>query len=279
MTTIGREVELSGIGIHGGRRVNLRMRPCPGSGFIFRRSDLDGLEFPFSARNLESGRRTVLRLGPHRIQTVEHLLAAALASGISGLLIEIDGDEVPIFDGSALPFVKALDSAGRSGLEKPGGEPRLLRPFTVEDGPASISVQPADEFRISYTIHFDHPAIGTQSLSVAVTRKSFAREIAPARTFGFLSDMPELESRGLARGGSLDNAVVLDEKGVMNGPLRFPDEFVRHKILDLIGDLALLGGMPRAHFIAERAGHAVHQAAARFWLDHPEYGGTTRRSG
>jgi UDP-3-O-[3-hydroxymyristoyl] N-acetylglucosamine deacetylase len=271
MITISKEVELAGTGLHGGRHVNMRLLPGSRPGVVFRRTDLDGLEFSPSPRCLGSGRRTILLRGRHRIQTVEHFLAAVLASGITSLLIEIDMDEVPIFDGSAKPFVEALAAAGLSRADPSDPVLRLLRPFTVGEGAGSITAKPADEFRVSYLIDFDHPAIGTQKMSLAVTPEAFTREIAPARTFGFLSEVPELQRRNLARGGSMENALILDEKGIVNGPLRYPDEFVRHKILDLIGDLALLGQRPAAHFAAVRAGHALHHSVVRFWMDHPDY--------
>lgn len=269
MTTIERGVDLTGIGIHSGERVRLSLLPAVRGGIVFRRSDLDGPEIPLSARNPESERRTVLGQGRVRIQTVEHLLAAVLAAGITDMVIELDGGEVPVFDGSALPFVSALEKAGRSSTGS-GPVSRLLEPFTVRENRASLTARPAEEFRITYTIRFDHPLIGVQSLSLAVTEDVFNREIAPARTFGFLKDVPDLRRRELAKGGSLENALVLDDKGLLNGPLRYPDEFVRHKILDLIGDLALLGRKPLAHFIADGAGHPIHHAALRYWLDHPE---------
>lgn len=205
------------------------------------------------------------------ILTLEHLLAVLWVYGIDSLEVDLDGEEIPIMDGSALPFVRSIKEAGIQELQAEKHILRVVRPFRLQDGEASISAVPDAELRITCHIHFDHPMIRKQGISLRISPEAFEREIAPARTFGFLKDVPGLRAKGLALGGSLDNAVVLDEKDVISGPLRFPDEFVRHKVLDLLGDLALLQKALLGHIIANRAGHPLHHRAVRFILDHPEY--------
>jgi len=172
-------------------------------------------------------------------------------------------------DGSARPFVEVLEGAGLKELNSQLETIRIRESFSLEEGGASIRVTPADSFEISYRIEFDHPAVGVQEMSLEVNRADFASEIAPARTFGFLKDVPELRARHLALGGSLDNALVLDDKELINGPLRFPDEFVRHKILDLVGDLSILERPVHGRFAADRAGHGLHLRTVRYLLDNP----------
>ncbi|MFH1944614.1 MAG: UDP-3-O-acyl-N-acetylglucosamine deacetylase [Acidobacteriota bacterium] len=267
--TLQKELFFSGIGVHGGRTVHMALRPSYEGCLLFERSDLGGASFSPDPRKVESPNCTVIKADDVRIQTVEHLLAVLYAFGIDSLEVELDGDEIPILDGSAEPFAEAVAAAGIRSL--PGRKQNLavLESFTVSDGRGEIRVSPSTEFSIRYRISFDHPAIGEQDLEFSVTPEAFVRDIAPARTFGFLKDVEALRSRGLALGGSLDNALVLDEAKVINGPLRFTDEFVRHKILDLIGDLALLGQPVLGHFDVYSGGHVLHQKAVRFLLDHP----------
>ncbi len=267
--TIQRVVSLSGIGIHSGKPVGLTMKPSDSGMLAFRRTDLGGGAVPLDPRNIETGNRSALVFSGGSIQTVEHLLAVLYMLGLDSLDVEVEGGEIPIFDGSAGPLAEALAEAGVRALPEDKTVARIVRPLVVEEAGASLSVSPDEDFRISYRIDFPHPAIRTQSLSLAVTREAFLEEIAPARTFGFLKDVPELRRKGLAEGGSLDNALVLDEEKVINGPLRFLDEFVRHKILDLIGDLALFGRPVLGHFQADRAGHALHVRAVRLLYDTP----------
>jgi UDP-3-O-[3-hydroxymyristoyl] N-acetylglucosamine deacetylase len=174
-------------------------------------------------------------------------------------------------DGSAAPLIEGILKAGLQPVSQAVEAVRILKPHTLEDKGARLSFSPDPDFRVSYVIDFAHPLIGRQDVSLALTRESFREEIAPARTFGFLKDAAELRKRGLALGGSLDNAIVLDEERVIGGKLRFKDEFVRHKVLDLIGDLALFGHPLFGHFRAERAGHCLHHQAVLFLLDHPDY--------
>ncbi len=268
--TIGREIQFRGIGVHSGKIVNLALKPSESGSIVFRRTDLDGREMGLDPRVTDARNSSILGSGDFRIETVEHLMASLSAFGVGSVLIELDGAEIPILDGSALPFCEAL---AKTGLRPAGSAERVLRvvsPFKVESGDASIEVFPDPGFRIHYHIEFDHPSIGGQDLDLVVTRDAFVEGIAPARTFGFLKDVPELRRKGLALGGSFANALILDDEKVVNGPLRFPDEFVRHKILDLIGDLYILGRPVSGHFRARKAGHALHLRAVAFLLDHPE---------
>lgn len=267
--TIQRAVRLSGIGIHSGKPVGLTLKPADSGTLTFRRTDLGGRAVQLDPRKIETGNRSALVFSGGSIQTVEHLLAVLYMLGLDSLDIEVEGGEIPIFDGSAGPLAAALVEAGVRVLPEEKTVVRVIRPLVVEEAGASLTVSPDEDFRISYRIDFPHPAIRSQSLSLAVTREAFLEEIAPARTFGFLKDVPQLRRKGLAEGGSLDNALVLDEEKVINGPLRFPDEFVRHKILDLIGDLALFGRPVLGHFQADRAGHTLHVRAVRLLSDTP----------
>jgi len=267
--TIQRAVTMSGVGIHSGEPVRLTLKPSDSGAVSFRRTDLGGLSVPLDPRNIETGNRSALVSGGGSIQTIEHLLAVLYVLGLDSLDIEVEGGEIPIFDGSAGPLAEALARAGVQALAEDKVVARIVRPLVVEEAGASLSISPDEDFRIAYRIDFPHPAIGTQSLALALTRQTFLEEIAPARTFGFLKDVTELRRKGLAQGGSLANALVLDEEKVVNGPLRFPDEFVRHKVLDLIGDLALFGRPLLGHFQATRAGHALHLRAVRLLFDTP----------
>ncbi len=268
--TIARELLFRGIGIHTGKVVDLALRPSDAGEIVFRRSGEDGPGLVLDPRATGARNCSFLESESGRIETVEHLLAALAAFGVDSLDVETNGPEIPILDGSALPFAEALAAAGTRPA-RPGGKIlKIVAPFIVADGGASVEAVPDEGLRISYFIDFDHPAIGAQSFDVCVTTESFRSEIAPARTFGFLKDVPELHRRGLALGGSFSNALVLDDEKLVNGPLRFPDEFVRHKVLDLVGDLFLLGVPVRGHFTARKAGHALHIKAVRYLLDHPE---------
>jgi UDP-3-O-[3-hydroxymyristoyl] N-acetylglucosamine deacetylase len=269
--TLKQEISLSGIGIHSGKNVTLKLKPSDSGEIFFIRTDLENLKFLIDPRKVITLNSSVLTSGDKKIQTIEHLMAALYMSGIDSLTIELDVGEVPIMDGSSLPFVKAIRTAGIKSLDKEKRAIRIEKPFMVEDGNGSISVKPYIGLKISYSIYYDHPLIGEQKYSIKADEKIFAREISPARTFGFLKDVPALKEKNLAQGGSLENALVLDSKGLINGPLRFPDEFVRHKILDLIGDIALLGSPIFAHFLAKRAGHKLHLKAIRFIQKHKDY--------
>ena len=271
--TLAAPVFFEGVGVHSGRSVRLRLLPSSIPGIVFRRTDLDNAELPLTTGRIDSQNSTTLVGDRFRVRTVEHLLAALWVPGIDSLTIELDADEIPIMDGSAEPFARALQTAGIERL--PDSQPflRIARPFILADEGATIDFAPpaaAGGLELSYTIDFPHPAVGGQTLRRPIRWGVFVREIAPARTFGFLKDAESLRSRGLALGASAENSILLDDDSVTNGPLRFPDEFVRHKLLDLIGDLALLGRPLAGRVSAVKAGHRLHFAAVRHLLDHPE---------
>jgi UDP-3-O-[3-hydroxymyristoyl] N-acetylglucosamine deacetylase len=267
--TLRRSITCAGIGLHSGHRVTLTLRPAPADhGIRFKRADLGGLEIPARVEHVASlNYATGLSFAGAHVETVEHLLAALVSQGVDNVAIELNTPEVPIMDGSAAPFVYLLQEAGIKKLSAPRRFLKVLRPISLARGDKHIAIYPADDFRISYTISFDHPLLRHQSRSVVVTPYTFAEELAPARTFGFLKDLEMLRQQGLTLGGSLDNAVVLGETGVLNNTLRFEDEFVRHKILDAIGDLALIGSPIIGHVVAHRGGHALHTALGTALLD------------
>ena len=227
------------------------------SGIIFRAPD--GTLIPANSEHVVDGHyaTTVGAFGV-KIRTIEHLLSAAAALGIDNLLVELTGHEVPGLDGSARPFVELLESAGKVTLPASRRAIVIRQPIRVEDGTRFLQVTPADTLRISYTLDHDHPAIGLQVASFEITESAFVEEIAPARTYGFLRDVSVMRRAGLARGGSLENVVVIGKRSVLNDRLRFTDEFVRHKILDLVGDLALLGRPLVGHVVARNGGHALN---------------------
>jgi UDP-3-O-[3-hydroxymyristoyl] N-acetylglucosamine deacetylase len=270
-STIQKEVNFSGVGVHSGKKVDLLLRPSSSGEIIFRRTDLDNLELALDPKKIETKSSTYLVSEECKIQTLEHLLAVLYMVGIDSLIIEITGDEIPIMDGSASPFAQAILSAGIMSLPERKKSIKIIKPSFLEEKDAAFSFSPGSGFKITYSIEYDHPAIQRQELSLSLNLENFIKEIAPARTFGFLKDVPALRAQGLVAGGSLDNAVVLDEKSVISGPLRYPDEFVRHKILDLIGDLSLMGSPLTGHFKAHKAGHSLHLKAIHFLLDNPEF--------
>ncbi|HZM71378.1 MAG TPA: UDP-3-O-acyl-N-acetylglucosamine deacetylase [Candidatus Cryosericum sp.] len=260
--TVKTEFEVRGIGLHSGSPAAVRVLPATADhGFVFVRRDCDGAEIPASYRHLKSSSlATSLARGGVSVLTVEHLLAALHGLGIDNARIELEGPEVPILDGSAAPFVEAIQAVGRKTLRAPRRYLSLRQPITVRLGERTMLAVPSSDFRISYAIDFPHPSIGYQAVTVTMDEKIFATSIAPARTFCLLRDVQAMQASGLARGGSLDNALVVGEGGVLNDSLRFTDEFVRHKVLDLIGDLALLGRSLKAHVIAFKGGHQLHGA-------------------
>ncbi len=264
--TLAGRATVRGIGLHTGANTTVHLGPgAPGSGIVFRRTDLP--EQPtiraVTGQVDATERRTGLTENGAGVQTVEHLLAAAHVLGLDDLAIELDGPEPPILDGSFLPWLDALDEAGIQEREGDPAMVRVITPFTVREGDASYVVAPARSFQLTTTIEWDHPVIGRQSASFEVTPETFRREIAPARTFGFLHEVAKLRERGLLLGASSEMAVVLSDDEVATGELRWPDEFVRHKIGDIIGDLALLGARIEAHIIAERPSHQGNLALAR----------------
>ena len=262
--TLRRSVSCTGIGLHSGNKVTLSLKPAAvDSGIRFQRSDLGGLEIPAVVTHLGGIQyQTGLTREAVSVETVEHLLAALTALGIDNAIVELNSPEVPIMDGSAAPFVYLVNEAGVKRLQAPRRYLKVLRPISLTQGDKRIALYPSDHFKVTYSISFDHPLLRHQSRTMRVTEESFVEEIAPARTFGFLKEVEMLRQRGLALGGSLDNAIVLGETGVLNNALRFEDEFVRHKILDVIGDLSLVGHPVVGHLVAHRGGHALHTAFA-----------------
>ncbi len=262
-TTIQRPVEASGVGLHSGVPVSIRILPAPPStGIVFQRSDLDNFPIPASWRHVArvSYATSLMRQGV-LISTTEHLLSVLYSMGIDNAYIAIDNLEVPILDGSGLPFVKLIQEAGIRTYRRRKRYLRIRRPVSVEGGGKRISILPSDSFLLTCDIFFDHPCVGRQTMDIEVTPERYATEIAPARTFGFSWELDQMRDMGLIRGATLENAVCFDRTTVMNpGGLRFPDECCRHKVLDLIGDLALIGKPLLGHVIAERAGHAMHAA-------------------
>lgn len=263
-TTLARAVSTSGHGLHTGAPSRITLHPAPAySGYVFRRTDLNDFEIQAAPQFVArvSYATTLMRQGV-MIATVEHLLAALAGSHIDNCLIEIDSLEVPILDGSAEPFIELIEQAGVIMLEAPRQYLRLLKRVEVAQGERRMSLSPADSFSISCLIEFPHPLIGTQRREIEIIDGQFSRLVAPARTFGFLHEIDALRNSGLIRGGSLDNAIVLTpEGGIMNREgLRFADEFVRHKIIDIIGDLALFGMPVLGRVDAERTGHGIHTA-------------------
>ena len=258
--TIKNPVQISGIGLHTGCQVSLELNPAPAdTGIVFRRVDLQGFEIEALRERVSRVvlATTLMKKGV-MLSTVEHVLSALYGLGLDNLYINISSLEVPILDGSALPFVEMVRKAGVQTQEKDRTFLKVQRSFRLQEGSKFISIEPSSTFRISYEIDFAHPAIGHQILDLEMTSKAYAKEIAFARTFGFRSEVEELRRKGLIRGGSFENAVVLSETEIMNGPLRSPDEFVRHKTLDLIGDISLCGFPLIGHIKAHKAGHALH---------------------
>jgi UDP-3-O-[3-hydroxymyristoyl] N-acetylglucosamine deacetylase len=268
--TLRREVGCTGIGLHSGKTVRLRLLPAPAEhGICFRRTDVGAL-IPARLDCLgEQDHATTLTRDGVSVGTVEHLLSALHGLGVDDALVEVDGPEIPILDGSAAPFVILVHEAGLKPWNVARQYLEVLEPVEVVRGGKMARLVPAPHFEISYSIGFDHPLLRRQSLRLRLSPRAFSEGIAPARTFGFLREVETLRRHGLALGGSLDNAVVIGETGVLNGKLRFEDEFVRHKILDAVGDLALLGYPLLGHLEATKAGHALHAAVARKLIETP----------
>lgn len=264
--TLASERVIEGTGLHSGRTVRMRLVPAQAeSGIVFVRADERGARIP--ARLEYAGPSfyaTVLEKDGVSVSTIEHLMAALYALQVDDLDVEIDGPEVPILDGSSKPFVDALLEAGFREHDVPRSYIHVVKPISVSHEEKSVSVHPCAEYRITYAIDFDHPALGYQELTASLWRaEQFVEKLAPARTFTFEREIQALRARGLAQGGSLDNAVVVGDAGILNPSLRFTDEFVRHKMLDLTGDLSLLGHPLLGHVVAYRAGHDLHARLAR----------------
>jgi len=258
--TICAPVEFEGVGLHSGAQVHMRLLPAPaGSGVVFRRTDLDNFEIPATGRNVAKvSYATSLMRGSVLISTTEHLLSALTGVGVDNVIIEVDNLEVPILDGSALPYVLCFERVGLQQQRRRREFIRILKDVEVRDGTKFIGLYPGTGYSIDYEIDFPAP-IGRAKF-VGELEEDYPRLIAPARTFGFKEDEPMLRNMGLIRGVSDGCAIIVSSGGIQNGPLRFPDEFVRHKVLDLIGDLALAGRRIEGRVVAERAGHAMHTA-------------------
>jgi UDP-3-O-[3-hydroxymyristoyl] N-acetylglucosamine deacetylase len=263
-STLARSVRISGIGLHSGRHVNVVLRPAGADhGIVFHRTDVGAFVPAIAEAAGRFDHATSLGERGRDVSTVEHLLSAAVGAALDNVLVELDGPEVPILDGSAQPWLEAFAKAGFAPL------PALRAPFTpsrtlsvAAPGGKKLEIRPARDLRVTYTIDFPNPAVGRQSLTVVLSPATYATHVAPARTFGFLSEYELLKQHGLARGASPENCIVVGDDRVENGALRFPDEFVRHKVLDLLGDLALVGRPVMGHVLAHKAGHAMHAGLA-----------------
>jgi len=280
-TTIAKPASAEGVGLHTGVYGHIRLVPAPAdTGIVFRRVDLDNFLIEAQGHNVArvSYATSLMKQGV-LLSTTEHLLAAIYSCGIDNIYIEIDSIEVPILDGSAEPFMQMLEEAGTRRLRRKRRYLQVLKPLEVVEGDRRIGIYPAGEFRVRCYVDFPHPLVGQQEVEMLVSPETFRHLLARARTFCFERDIEPLRSMGLIRGGTLENAIVLTSDGVMNGPLRFPDEFGRHKALDLIGDLALAGLPLLGHVEAHKAGHALHtQLVSRLLADSTLWTVTTREA-
>ena len=267
--TLRNPIKATGVGLHTGEKVFLTLSPAPiDNGIVFRRTDVSPVaEIPARAENVgDTTLSTSLGLGEHKVSTVEHLLSAMAGLGIDNAFVDVSAPEVPIMDGSAGPFVFLLQSAGIE--EQPAAKKfiRIKRPITVRDGDKEASLIPFDGFKVSFSIDFDHPVFHDRAAYAEIdfSSTSFVKEVSRARTFGFMHEIEYLRSQGLARGGSVDNAIVIDEFRILNPDgLRYEDEFVKHKVLDAIGDLYLLGHSLIGEFRAHKSGHALNNQVLR----------------
>jgi UDP-3-O-[3-hydroxymyristoyl] N-acetylglucosamine deacetylase len=276
--TIQRPAEAEGIGLHTAVRSHVRLVPAAAdTGIVFRRVDLDNFEIEAHVRNVArvSYATSLMKHGVF-LSTTEHILAALYSCGIDNVYVEVDALELPILDGSSKPFIDMLSQAGIRSLRRQRRYIQVVKPLEFAVGDRRIGIYPADEFRVHCFVDYNHPKVGPQEVKMTVDRDSFSRELAPARTFGFVRDFAGMQAMGLIRGGSVENAIVLDDETITNGPLRFPDEFGRHKALDLIGDLALVGRPLKALVVAHKAGHALHtQLVTRLLADRSLWTETT----
>jgi UDP-3-O-[3-hydroxymyristoyl] N-acetylglucosamine deacetylase len=263
--TVARRVSCTGVGLHSGKPATLTLAPAPpDSGVSFVRMDL-GVEIPARSHAVaDTTLSTNLASGGARVHTVEHVLAALHGMGVDNCRVEVDGPEIPILDGSAAPFVCLVQEAGVK-VQRTGKRWLVIeQPVEVRDGDKLARLDPADEFSVEFTADFGHPLITNQAFRAVVNERTFEREIARARTFCFRRDIERMQAAGLAKGGSLENAIVVDEFSILNPEgLRFPDEFARHKVLDAVGDLALLGLPVLGSFVAVKSGHAMNQTLVR----------------
>lgn len=274
--TLKNEIKATGVGLHTGEKVYLTLKPAPeDSGIVFRRVDLDPVvEIPAKAENVgETTLSTSLVSGETKVSTVEHLLSAMAGLGIDNAIVELTAGEVPIMDGSAGPFVFLIQSAGIKEQSAPKKFIRIKKEVSVTDGDKTASFKPFNGFKVSFSIDFDHPIFRDRSLQAEIdfSSTSFVKEVSRARTFGFMHEIEYLRSKGLAKGGSMDNAIVVDEYRVLNEDgLRYEDEFVKHKMLDAIGDLYLLGNSLIGEFCAHKSGHALNNKSLRQLISQPD---------
>ena len=274
--TLKNEIRATGVGLHTGQKIFLTLRPAPiDHGITFRRVDLDPVvEIHAKAENVgDTTLSTTLMKGDVRVSTVEHLLSAMAGMGVDNAIIDVSADEVPIMDGSAGPFVFLIQSAGIQEQDAPKTFIRIKKKFTVKDGDKEATFLPFDGFKVSFSIDFDHPVFKDRKLNANVdfSSTSFVKEVSRARTFGFMHEVEYLRSKGLAKGGSVDNAIIVDKYRILNEDgLRYEDEFVKHKILDAIGDLYLLGNSLIGEYRAHKSGHALNNKSLRELIKHTD---------
>lgn len=270
--TLRQEVSFSGIGLHTGRHATVRLKPAPrDSGIIFNRVDRMAVIRSHIGAVTDTAFATTLGNGNVKIKTVEHILAALSGLGIDNLIIEVDGPEIPILDGSSTELVSIILQGGIAKQGKKMPYMRIIKPVLMDDGHAEIALFPYEGRKITFRIHFNHHLLGEQNLSVELNEETFIKEVAPARTFGFLKDVQYMMANGLAKGGSLNNAIILGDDGVLNSSgLRFKDEFVRHKILDCIGDFSLIGFPIYGHILSNKAGHSTNLKFMKKLISCPE---------
>lgn len=270
--TIRGKLTISGVGLHTGMEGTITLVPAPrDSGISFFRRDR-GVFIKADVNSVcDTAFATTLGSGATRVKTVEHLLAALYGLGIDNLLIEVEGPEIPVLDGSSAVFVERILKTGLAKQASPRAYLKILRPVAFREGNSEICVFPHNRTLVSYRIHYSHRLLGDQKISLAIDEETFAKQLAPARTFGFLKDVEVMRANGLAKGGSYDNAIILSDTAVLNkSGLRFQDEFIRHKVLDLIGDISLVGFPIMGHIIGVRTGHATNVKFARTLLSMPE---------
>ncbi|MBF0161232.1 MAG: UDP-3-O-acyl-N-acetylglucosamine deacetylase [Magnetococcales bacterium] len=270
--TLKNTIRCTGIGLHSGKKVYLSLRPAPvNTGVVFHRTDMKGALVPANVQSVVDTRlcSSIANSEGVRVSTVEHLLAAFAGLGVNNAYVDLDGPEVPIMDGSAAPFVFLIQCAGVVQQKAYKRWIRIKKPVSVSHGNKKASFEPCDRFRVSFRIDFDHPLLSEQDEDLDITETTFIKEISRARTFGFLKEVEQLRTNGLARGGSLDNAIVMGDFRILNeGGLRYEKEFVRHKMIDAIGDLYLLGHPVIGHFRGVRSGHALNSMLLRKLMAH-----------
>lgn len=270
--TIKQEVSFEGIGLHTGKHVTVRLRPAPrDAGIVFHRIDKNIIIKADVAAVVDTAFATSLGFNGTRVKTVEHFLAAVSGLGIDNLLVELDGSEIPILDGSSTELITIILKAGIAKQGKKRQFIRIIKPVILEDGHSEVAAFPYEGRKLTFRIHFNHHLLAEQQMSLELNEETFIKEVAPARTFGFMKDVEYLRANGFAKGGSLENAVVIGDSGVLNkSGLRFKDEFVRHKILDFIGDISLAGFPIQGHLIANKAGHSTNIKFVKKLLSSPD---------